>query len=232
MVPAADSFSASHIFVGPLVDGRPAGFADAVSEREHFTPSRMAFPGPKSVQIYVSLGTVYSEDADFFRSAFEAFGGCGASPWRVVVSTGKPGFARKLGRVPENVRVYDGVDQERVLRASDVFVTHGGMNGVLQALRLGIPMVVLPRTDEQRMTAARLQELGVAEWIRTAHLAPLELRDAVRRVVQEPSVRAGLARLQPHFAQSVIDTALSCILGLLNRQSSRLSHKLRPAFVH
>ena len=49
----------------------------------------------------------------------------------------------------------------QVLRAASLFITHGGMNSVMEALSLGVPMVVAPQAADQFANAGRVAELGL-----------------------------------------------------------------------
>jgi hypothetical protein len=59
------------------------------------------------------------------------------------------------------VHVTDSVPQPLVLEAADLFVTHGGYDGIREALRSGVPVVVHPQNQDQPHNAARVAELGL-----------------------------------------------------------------------
>src|SRR5207249_307292 len=71
--PAGETFDERWVFVGPSLAPRPETAALPLEGLEG---------GPVA---YVSLGTVYNERPDFFRTVLRAFGG---TDWRVVVATG------------------------------------------------------------------------------------------------------------------------------------------------
>ncbi|GAA0411908.1 glycosyltransferase [Microbispora corallina] len=52
----------------------------------------------------------------------------------------------------------DAVD---VTRAADAVVTHGGHGSITEGLAAGTPLVFLPHSPEQRLNAARVEELGL-----------------------------------------------------------------------
>jgi hypothetical protein len=52
----------------------------------------------------------------------------------VIISVGKNFDSRKLKNIPSNIHIYKSVPQLEVLNMADVFVTHGGMNSVSEAL--------------------------------------------------------------------------------------------------
>ena len=66
-----------------------------------------------------------------------------------------------LRRYPPNWEIHAFVDQVAVLRACDVFLTHGGTNSFHEAILLRKPMVVLPFYGDQILAARRAEELGI-----------------------------------------------------------------------
>ncbi len=55
-------------------------------------------------------------------------------------------------------RIYTTAPQLAVLKQADVFVTHGGMNSVSEALVHGVPMVVVPFISDQLTNAQRIAD--------------------------------------------------------------------------
>lgn len=142
--------------------------------------------GVESVpQVYVSLGTTFNRAPEFYRACFEAFEG---EPYRVLLSTG--GREQPLPDAPANVEVRAFVPQLEVLARAAAFVTHGGMNSANEALQFGVPMVVVPQRGDQYLVAGRVAELGAGLTIAPRDVTPERLRDAVGRVVRDPSFRA------------------------------------------
>ncbi|MFD4639778.1 macrolide family glycosyltransferase [Lentzea sp. NPDC058436] len=60
-----------------------------------------------------------------------------------------------------NVETHDEVPQLAVLEHASVFVTRGGMGGVMEALHHGVPMIVVPHMTDQRLNGRRVEELGL-----------------------------------------------------------------------
>ena len=112
--------------------------------------------------VYISLGTVLKGAVSFFQKCVEAFRDENVD---VIISVGKQFNIRKLKNVPENVFIYPSVPQLEVLKVADVFVTHGGMNSVSEALVYGTPMVVIPFVSDQPVNARCIEKLGVGKKI-------------------------------------------------------------------
>ncbi|MCP3800873.1 glycosyltransferase [Allokutzneria sp. A3M-2-11 16] len=84
--------------------------------------------------------------------------------------------------LPSNVHVTPSVPQPLVLEVADLFLTHGGYNGIREALRSGVPMVVWPGVADQPSNAVRVEELGLGLRID----GPEHVRSACTRVLSEP----------------------------------------------
>jgi N-glycosyltransferase len=106
-----------------------------------------------------------------------------------IVAIGAGKDAAWFGQVPDHVRLVDHISQPLVLQCCDLFITHGGFNGIRQSLRLGVPMVVSPGTEDQAHNARRCADLGVAVTVSPAETSSHVLADACRQVLAKPGFR-------------------------------------------
>ncbi|MFI9649432.1 glycosyltransferase [Streptomyces sp. NPDC052040] len=100
------------------------------------------------------------------------------------------------GARPDNVHLTSFVQQELLLRSSDVFLTHAGFNGTREALAAGVPMVAVPLFAEQYHNANRLEELGVGARINVQDVTRDSLAAAVRNVLDDRSYRSRAQGIQ------------------------------------
>jgi MGT family glycosyltransferase len=107
--------------------------------------------------VYISLGTIENERLDFYRECIKAFS---KSEFNVLISIGSKVNKKKLGVVPSNIHIETYVPQIEVLKRASLFISHGGMNSVNEALYFGVPLLILPQQSEQVMVAKRVEELG------------------------------------------------------------------------
>ena len=94
----------------------------------------------------------------FFQNCVEAFRD---EPVDVIISVGTSFKIKKLKNIPENIRIFNSVSQLDVLEIADVFVIHGGMNSVSEALVSCTQMVVIPFSSDQPVKARCVENLDV-----------------------------------------------------------------------
>ncbi|MFD0473253.1 nucleotide disphospho-sugar-binding domain-containing protein [Nonomuraea thailandensis] len=89
----------------------------------------------------------------------------------VVLATGGTDPAA-LDPLPDNVIARRFVPQTEVLERAALFVTHGGMNSVNEAMYAGVPMLVIPQGADQPLVARRVVQLGAGLAISPATRVP------------------------------------------------------------
>ncbi|WP_206445637.1 nucleotide disphospho-sugar-binding domain-containing protein [Agrococcus sp. KRD186] len=102
--------------------------------------------------------------------------------------------------VPANARLVDFVPFSAVLPHATVGVTNGGWGGVLEMLAAGVPLVVAGGTLDKPEIAARVAWSGAGLDLRTGRPRPIRVRNAVRRVLQEPAFRERAQVIAAEFA--------------------------------
>ena len=86
--------------------------------------------------------------------------------------------------------------QLELIRRSALTISHGGLNTVLESLERGVPMVVLPVTNDQPGVGARVEWSGVGRSIPIGRLTVGRLRKAVGEVLVDPAYRERSDRLR------------------------------------
>jgi MGT family glycosyltransferase len=137
--------------------------------------------------IYVSLGTMNNDDVAFFKTCIEAFA---AGSYSVIMSTGNRVSPETFGTLPPNITVHKWVPQIEVLKHASLFVSHGGMNSVHDALYLGVPLLVVPQQTEQTLTAMRVVELGAGLMLKKTEVTVSTIRTSAARLLLDPQFKA------------------------------------------
>jgi UDP:flavonoid glycosyltransferase YjiC (YdhE family) len=141
--------------------------------------------------VLASLGTMMHTLPGLFEAIIEAVAD---EPIEVVAAVGRDQQRARFGAVPANVRIEDYVPQIQVLGACDMFITHGGFNSTKEALRLGIPLVVIPIGGDQPYTAERVEALGLGRAVSPDERDPATIRARVREVLGEARFGANAQR--------------------------------------
>jgi UDP:flavonoid glycosyltransferase YjiC (YdhE family) len=137
--------------------------------------------------VLASLGTVMNGVPGLMESIIEAVA---HEPIEVVAAIGRGQDPARFGTPPPNVRIEQYVPQIQVLGECALFVAHGGFNGTKEALRLGIPLVVIPIGGDQPYTAERVEAIGLGRAVLPDERDPATIRARVREVLGEPRYRA------------------------------------------
>lgn len=135
--------------------------------------------------IYASLGTLQNRLAHLFQTIAEA---CAGLPAQLVITLGRNAASRPE-RLPGDPVVVGHAPQMKLLPRANLVITHGGLNTTLESLAEGLPLVVVPITNDQPGIAARVKRLGAGEWIPIKQLTAARLRAAVRLVSESPAYR-------------------------------------------
>ncbi|XP_055012609.1 UDP-glucuronosyltransferase 2B17-like [Boleophthalmus pectinirostris] len=91
------------------------------------------------------------------------------------------------------------------------FVTHGGTNGIYEAIYHGVPVVGLPLLFDQFDNVIRLQARGAARIVEAKSITKESFMEAVKDVVENPSYLENiqrLSRLHHDKPMTPMDTAL------------------------
>ena len=184
--PCADTFDDRFQFVGPMTS----------------RTETIAFPWDRlgdADLVYVSLGTLFNRDAEFYRRCLSAFAD---QPVQVILSIGSKVTLESLGRIPSNVVVATEVPQLAVLERAKAFVTHGGMNSVSESLSYGVPMVVVPQMGEQAVVGRRVEQLGAGICLTKEEATSERLREAVHRIRTDAAFRGQAAGIRRSFVEA------------------------------
>jgi MGT family glycosyltransferase len=176
-------FNPQYRFVGPAIGHRPDP-----------TP----FPWEQLGQlprVLASLGTLNGErGGQFFRRLVDALGDLQVQ----VILVAPEGF----GPYPDNFLVRTWVPQLKLLPQVNLLISHAGSNAVYEALSYGLPLVVLPITDDQPIIAQQVVEAGCGLRLSFARSKPGDIREAVYRVLTEPGFRQAASRIRTSFERA------------------------------
>ncbi|XP_040823459.1 UDP-glucuronosyltransferase 2B13-like isoform X2 [Ochotona curzoniae] len=104
---------------------------------------------------------------------------------------------KKPDTLGPNTRLYKWIPQNDVLGhpKTKAFVTHGGANGVFEAIYHGVPMVGLPLFADQPDNIIYMKAKGAAVKLDWKTISSAELLSALKTVINDPSYKENVMKL-------------------------------------
>lgn len=151
-------------------------------------PTRLADRGPAPYR-FAAFGTILPV-LNAYDAVHAIVAGLGEVDCTAVVAVGSEKVPDTAGEA--NVRIVASVPQPLMLECSDLFINHGGFNRVREALRLGVPMVIVPWLTDSHRNAERCAELGWLRWCRSMCSWRQDCATLVLRCSAIPATGGGL----------------------------------------
>ncbi|PEU50773.1 hypothetical protein CN395_29395 [Priestia megaterium] len=151
--------------------------------------------------IYISLGSVLN-NPKFYAVCIEAFKN---TDWQVVM------VAKSLPDnvdIPKNFIIMEFAPQLDILPHTDIFISHGGMNSVNEALWFGVPMVIIPQNADQPFIANKIMEKGLGKTLQPSDLSAKKLKFVTEALMEDKDIKETLRK-----TMSVIQTSAESIEG-------------------
>lgn len=172
---------------------RPQFFDNTHNERLPAWIERL----PAQPTVYLTLGTEVNNEPDLYPRVMQTIiMGLRDLPINLIVTLGRGKDPADFGTQPHNVHIEQYIPQTLLLPHCDLMVMHGGSNSLLEAIDLGLPLVLVPLIADQFFNAHIAQSIGLAQVIQLEHLTPETIQAAVVQVLATPSYRQTAARLQ------------------------------------
>ncbi|EJQ51921.1 UDP-glucosyltransferase [Bacillus wiedmannii] len=201
--PNSDLFGRNNIFIGP-----------SISNRKTNVEFPLELLKGKEV-IYISMGTLLEELEPFFNTCIDTFSDFDGI---VVMAIGDRNDRSKIKKAPDNFIIASYVPQSEILSEADVFITHGGMNSVHDAIYFNVPFVIIPHDKDQPMIAQRLTELEAAHRLLKENVNVQTLKEAVTDVLSNKKYKHGIRKLNDSFLEcGGSKEAIAVITSLLNK---------------
>lgn len=158
------------------------------------SPEVEAFLASGEPPLVFTPGSGNMQARSFFMAAAEA---CRRLGRRGLLLTR---FAEQIpSELPAGVRHFDYVPFSQVLPKAAAIVHHGGIGTTSQALRAGIPQLLMPMAHDQPDNAARLARLGVGDWLPPAKFAGQAVADKLAKLLDSAEVAASCRAVAGRF---------------------------------
>jgi UDP:flavonoid glycosyltransferase YjiC (YdhE family) len=191
---------------------------------------------PDQPTVYVTLGTEANHMPGFYPRVLQTIiAGLRDEPLNLIVTVGRDKDPADFGELPANVHIERYIPQSLLLPHCDLLLMHGGSNSLLQAIDLGLPMVIVPLIADQFMNAAASRRLGLAEVVDLDNLTPESVRRAVGATLHDPAYRRNVGRLRdemhglPDLSEAVrlLEACASAAHGRKSDGAARREQPLR-----
>lgn len=159
---------------------------------------RIPFDAMKKPIIYISIGSILSSKK-FCKKCIKAFGNKELS---VILNTGRVN-PETLGNIPSNIWTYSFVPQLEVLQHTDLFITHGGMNSVNEAMYYGVPMLVMPFINDQPLNAAQVEKLKLGKKSRVFFISATALYKQAMDVLSNQEIKKGCKNVENEIKSGI-----------------------------
>jgi UDP:flavonoid glycosyltransferase YjiC (YdhE family) len=188
---------------------RPQFFDQAAHSGQESLPDWLEqLPSAGRPTIYVTLGTEANSEPGVYPFVLQTIiEGLRDAPVNLIVTLGRDRDPEDFGPQPPNVHIERYIPQSLLLPKCDLAVMHGGSNSLLQALDIGLPMVLVPLIADQWFNADVAQSLQLGKVVQTwqpglfgqldlGQLTPAAIHGAVEEVLNNPIYRQNVGRLQ------------------------------------
>ncbi|XP_054579562.1 UDP-glucuronosyltransferase 2B31-like isoform X4 [Eptesicus fuscus] len=138
---------------------------------------------------------------------------------------------KKPDTLGPNTRLYKWIPQNDLLGhpKTKAFITHGGTNGIYEAIYHGIPMVGLPMFADQPDNIAHMKTKGAAVRLDFNTISSTDLLNALKTVINDPSYKENamnLTRIQHDQPVKPLDRTVFWIEFVMRHKGAK---HLRPA---
>lgn len=139
--------------------------------------------------LYISLGSVINHP-QFYQLCIDAFAN---TDWEVIM------VAKTISeqtKIPDNFTILPFAPQLDILPHANIFISHGGVNSVMESLWFGVPLVMVPQSSDQPVVAARVAEMGLGITLDNKALTSQQLREAVAKVNFDTGLKRRVEEMQ------------------------------------
>ena len=158
-----------------------------------------------SAPVVFTLGSIVAHfEPSFYQAAAEAAQMLGR---RAILLTGRNASVPQ--NLPESVLAVNYAPLHSILPHACAIVHAGGIGTCAEAIKAGLPSVVIPYSFDQPDNAARLRRLGVAEILPRNSITAQNLANKLQRLLQTPTATNAASRLAYRIhPQKALDQAL------------------------
>ncbi|CAO1355349.1 unnamed protein product, partial [Diamesa hyperborea] len=192
---------------------------------------RPAKPLPKNIEDFInsaSDGVIYLSFGSFIRSAdmpkekFDALLGVFKKIKQKVLWKWE---SDNIPNLPSNVMVQKWLPQSDVLAHKNVklFIGHGGIFGIQEAIHRGVPMILFPFYGDQHLNGHKMERLNIGLMQSMVDLSTDSLLEAINTIINNKTYYESIERISDIFKSNQndpLDTAIYWIEYIIKHKGA------------
>ena len=188
--PVSKAINDSFYFIGPSIEERP------IDNNFNFKKDE------NKKLVYISLGTIFNEDFEIYNHFIEAFKNW--KDFQVIMSIGNYFDIKDIGNLPENILAFNYIPQTQLLKQTDIFITHGGINSINEAILLNnLPIIVMPQELDQFDNAQQVEKLEAGIILDNKNLNSEIIKNTVNKFIEnEQKYKIGVDKICKSFKEA------------------------------
>ena len=165
---------------------------------------------PTKKKIYVSFGSqIYHQPLRFNRLIQALDDGM----HQLILSVGPLLGSASLQELPQDAIAVSYTPQLALLPHVDLFVTHGGANSVMEALSVGVPILIDPICNDQVHQAHFITQAGVGKVLLLEQVSPEEIRATLEYMLASQSLEERVQEIQESYRVNGAEIAAQEIIN-------------------
>ena len=171
-----------------------------------------AFLDDKKQLIYLATGSMIKAKNNFYNLVINSIK---RTNYNLIISI--PCLRKPYNvRLPDNVIVRSNVDQQKILKNCDLFITAGGYNSICESINNLVPMLVNPLVNDQTYNAYKVESLGIGKIVDGENLSKNEFINYVNDLINNPNYKENLKKIKKNFEKSLdIDQVLDYVISAI-----------------
>ena len=139
--------------------------------------------------IYISMGTLMEGSYNFLRKCIKVLSN---TDFEVIISAGREYEKLIQLNTSINIHIMNTVPQIEVLNYANLFITHGGMNSVNEAMFMGVPMFVLPISADQPTNAKLIQSYNLGLYDNINKISEQEILNKINYILNDNNIQQNI----------------------------------------
>jgi len=158
--------------------------------------------------VYLSFGSQIYYQPEIFRRVIEATRELGV---QLVIAAQQLHASPELAELPDHVLACGYAPQLQLLPRTKIFITHGGANSVMEAIRFNVPLLISPVCNDQFHQAHFVNQSGIGLVLDLLGATTNECRDALKKLLGDPGFPQRMHRVSASYQRDGAEEAAALI---------------------